>query len=327
MAMELSFSAQNTLISPSFRTPPLSPSSKKSCRICLYTTSKYANSVRCAGPYKDRSQPAKNKGEQIYDQSGIQTANLAPRLTKVQKLSKKEYKRFKEQQRIEEKGIPAASVVKEDPRKTHRILKVIRGKACGRKLLSPAGMDVRPMMEVVRRASFDMIQVSCGCPTSLLPGRWLDLYSGTGSVGIEAISRGCSEVHFVEMDPWVVEKVLRPNLIHTGFEEQSVIHMVRVEAFLKESEKTASKYGLFDYISVTPPYQLVDYTVLMDQLSSSPLVGKDSFILVEYPKRTVMDDFCGPLVKIADKRYGRTYLAVYGPEWSRRKRQMETASE
>uniref|UniRef100_A0A0C9RPJ3 TSA: Wollemia nobilis Ref_Wollemi_Transcript_5352_604 transcribed RNA sequence n=1 Tax=Wollemia nobilis TaxID=56998 RepID=A0A0C9RPJ3_9CONI len=126
------------------------------------------------------------------------------------------------------------------------------------------------------------------------------------------------------MDPWVVEKVLRPNLEHTGFEDQSVIHMVRVETFLEQSEKTNCKLGSFDYISVTPPYEAVDYTVLMDQLSRSSLVGKDAFILVEYPKRTVMHDYCGSLVKIADRRYGRTYLAVYGPEWSRRKRQSES---
>ncbi|KAG1358584.1 hypothetical protein COCNU_08G000300 [Cocos nucifera] len=71
---------------------------------------------------------------------------------------------------------------------------VLGGKARRKKLLSPKGMDVRPMMEVVRGAAFDILQGAGGCPASLKPGRWLDLYSGTGSVGIEAISRGCSEV-------------------------------------------------------------------------------------------------------------------------------------
>lgn len=86
-------------------------------------------------------------------------------------------------------------------------------------MLSPKGMDVRPMMELVRGAAFDILQVfylhsstnflliskrvpslidnikvAGGCPASLRPGRWLDLYSGTGSVGIEALSRGCTEV-------------------------------------------------------------------------------------------------------------------------------------
>jgi 16S rRNA G966 N2-methylase RsmD len=71
---------------------------------------------------------------------------------------------------------------------------VLGGKVRRRKLLSPKDRNVRPMMEVVRGAAFDILQSAGGFPASLRPGRWLDLYSGTGSVGIEAMSRGCSEV-------------------------------------------------------------------------------------------------------------------------------------
>ncbi|KAJ6754227.1 METHYLTRANSFERASE [Salix purpurea] len=123
------------------------------------------------------------------------------------------------------------------PRTTHRLLQVLGGKAKRKKLLSPKGMDVRPMMEVVKGSAFDTLQAAGGCPASLRPGRWLDLYSGTGSVGIEAISRGCSEVHFVEMDPWVVSNVLQPNLECTGFLDVSVIHTVRVESFLERADQ------------------------------------------------------------------------------------------
>ncbi|CAL5337453.1 unnamed protein product [Camellia sinensis] len=69
---------------------------------------------------------------------------------------------------------------------------VLGGTAKRKKLLSPKGLDVRPMMEVVKGAAFDILQAG-GCLVSLRPGRWSDLYSGTGSVGIEALSRGCSE--------------------------------------------------------------------------------------------------------------------------------------
>ncbi|XP_059450174.1 uncharacterized protein LOC132181116 isoform X4 [Corylus avellana] len=205
--------------------------------------------------------------------------------------------------------------------------KVLGGKARRMKLLSPKGMDVRPMMEVVKGAAFDILQVASGCPASLRPGRWLDLYSGTGSVGIEAISRGCSEVHFIEMDPWVVSDVLRPNLEWTGFLDVSVIHTVRVEKFLERAEQfilfSVGKDGSFDYISVTPPYTEVDYGVLMDQISKSPLLGKDTFIVVEYPSRTDMLDTCGCLVKITDRRFGRTHLVIYGPTWAQKKRKSE----
>ncbi|KAF9618477.1 hypothetical protein IFM89_001878 [Coptis chinensis] len=116
-------------------------------------------------------------------------------------------------------------------------MQVLAGTARRKKLLSPKGMDVRPMMEVVKGAAFDILQVAGGNPASLRPGRWLDLYSGTGSVGIEAISRGCSEAHFVEMDPWVISEVLRPNLEWTEFLDASVIHTLRVETFLERADK------------------------------------------------------------------------------------------
>ncbi|XP_020577338.1 uncharacterized protein LOC110022633 [Phalaenopsis equestris] len=206
------------------------------------------------------------------------------------------------------------------PRTTHKLLQVLGGKARRKKLLSPKGMDVRPMMEVVRGAAFDILQVAGGCPASLRPGRWLDLYSGTGSVGIEAISRGCLEAHFVEMDPWVVSKVLRPNLEWTGFLDVSVIHTLRVEKFLELTELSLGKGVPFDYISVTPPYTAVNYSTLMEKLAESPFVGEDCFILVEYPLKTSMEESCGHLVKIADRRFGRTNLLIYGPSWALKKR-------
>ncbi|MCL7051226.1 hypothetical protein MKW94_021671, partial [Papaver nudicaule] len=202
---------------------------------------------------------------------------------------------------------------------------VLAGKARRMKLLSPKGMDVRPMMEVVKGAAFDILQVAGGCPASLRPGRWLDLYSGTGSVGIEAISRGCSEVHFVEMDPWVVSEVLRPNLEWTGFLDASVIHTIRVESFFERAEQFAETHGSFDYISVTPPYELVDYGILMSQIAESALVGENTFIVVEYPIRTDMLDSCGCLVKVADRRFGRTHLAIYGPSWAQKKKKSKTS--
>ncbi|CAL0321766.1 unnamed protein product [Lupinus luteus] len=206
------------------------------------------------------------------------------------------------------------------PRTTHKLLQVLGGTARRKKLLSPKGMDVRPMMEVVKGAAFDIIQAAGGCPASLRPGRWLDLYSGTGSVGIEALSRGCSQVHFVEMDPWVVSDVLRPNLECTEFLDSSVIHTVRVEKFFERAEQFVGNNGPFDYISVTPPYTQVDYGVLMKQISESPLIGEDTFIVVEYALKTDMLDSCGSLVKITDRRFGRTLLAIYGPKWAQKKR-------
>lgn len=125
------------------------------------------------------------------------------------------------------------------------------------------------------------------------------------------------------MDPWVVSDVLRPNLEWTGFLDASVIHTVRVESFLERAEHFLGKDGSFDYISVTPPYAVVDYSILMDQISKSSIVGENTFILVEYPFRTDMLDSCGCLVKISDRRFGRTHLAIYGPKWALKKKYVE----
>ncbi|KAI3784788.1 hypothetical protein L1987_43893 [Smallanthus sonchifolius] len=136
-------------------------------------------------------------------------------------------------------------------------------------------MDVRPMMEVVKGAVFGILQAAGGCPTSLRPGRrsMVRFIQCTGSVGIEAISGGCFEVHFWEMDPWVVSDVLRPNLEWTGFLDNSVIHTAHVETYLKRT-----KGDSFEYISVTPPYMLVDYEILMKQISESSVIGDDSLL-------------------------------------------------
>jgi 16S rRNA (guanine(966)-N(2))-methyltransferase RsmD len=205
-----------------------------------------------------------------------------------------------------------------DNREVHKLLKIVGGQASGKRLLSPADRAVRPMMEVVRAAVFNMLQSMVGLPT--LEGRWLDLYSGTGSVGLEALSRGCDTCHFVELDPWVVTNVLQPNIDNCDFNSESVIHTQKVEAFFDRAEEPgAISGGAFDFISVTPPYEAVTYSSLMTTLATSPIVGKDTFIIVEYPYRdkAMITEMCGNLYKIRDRRYGRTNLAMYGPEWAK----------
>ncbi|XP_057769490.1 uncharacterized protein LOC131004955 [Salvia miltiorrhiza] len=267
--------------------------------------------------YKPRNEITGNdKKREFLEQYGLNPDEFLPKPSR-------KVKRRGEQRNPEARNNTPLQEPK-PPRETHKLLQVLGGTARRKKLLSPKSMDVRPMMEVVKGAAFSILQAAGGSPQSLRPGRWLDLYSGTGSVGIEAISRGCSEAHFVEMDPWVISDVLKPNLESTGFLEASVIHTARVETFLENAQRYLGKEAAFDYISVTPPYMLVDYTVLMDQVSNSSVVGENTFIVVEYPLRTDMLDSCACLVKIADRRFGRTHLAIYGPQWAQKKSKLET---
>ncbi|KAH7295989.1 hypothetical protein KP509_26G002400 [Ceratopteris richardii] len=205
-------------------------------------------------------------------------------------------KRLVQQLEKEKFGDKAVQKKKIPVRRTHKLLRVIAGKASGKKLLSVADASVRPMMEIVRGAVFDILQARLhGVRKLSSGGSWLDLYSGTGSVGIEALSRGCDSAHFVEMDPWIATNVLKANLEYTAFSELSVVHVMKTEAFLQQPPGPGCKP--FDFISVTPPYEAVNYNTLMGQLSTSYVLGQDTFVIL-------------------NRKYGRTHLAIYGPEWA-----------
>jgi 16S rRNA (guanine(966)-N(2))-methyltransferase RsmD len=203
-------------------------------------------------------------------------------------------------------------------RRLHQQLKIISGSAAGRRLISARGAQTRPMMEKVRAAIFDMVQAQAGSVGGLPPGcRWLDLFAGTGSVGLEAMSRGAGEAHFVELDPWVHRRVLGKNIAACGFSRQSTCHTSKAEDFLRRAA-AAPRFagGPFDFVSVCPPYLLVSYPELYDLLEASGLIHAGSIVFVEYPKQLSehVRPTLGPLTKVRDRKYGRTWIAVYAPE-------------
>lgn len=135
-----------------------------------------------------------------------------------------------------------------------------------------------------------------------------------GAVGLEGLSRGCCEGHFVEMDPWVIKKCLNPNLDFAGLKSRATVHQSSVEDFLRRSLDFPSfAGGPFDYISVTPPYMMVSYTELYDLLDQSALVHDRSVVIVEYAAQNKPEirQTVGPLKLVKSRRYGRTFLALY----------------
>ena len=200
-------------------------------------------------------------------------------------------------------------------RKTHTRLVLIGGSARGARLLSGRGETTRPMMEKVRAALFDMLLSHSAAGTGTFPpdSTWLDLFAGTGSVGLEALSRGAAASHFVEMDPWVVDTVLKPNIAtveKAGAQGRATVVASRAEDFVKSFSGAP-----FDYVSICPPYLKVDYQQLLADVASSGLVHGQSVVVVEYPIRSAGDvpPSLGPLARVRDRRYGRTNVVVYGP--------------
>lgn len=133
-------------------------------------------------------------------------------------------------------------------------------------------------------------------------------------MGLEGLSRGCGEGHFVEMDPWVIGKCLNPNIEAAGLKDQVIVHQSSVEHFLRRSlEVPLFAGGAFDYISVTPPYMMVSYSDLYDLLNQSALVHDRSVVIVEHAAQNKPEvrQTIGPLQLVKSRRYGRTFLALY----------------
>eukprot|EP00798_Chlamydomonas_sp_ICE-L_P023723 gene23723-9275_t len=198
--------------------------------------------------------------------------------------------------------------------KLQRVLRISGGTHQNRPIVSSMGNQTRPMME---KAIFNMIQSQCEDVTTLPEGsRWLDLFAGTGSVGLEALSRGCAECHFVEMDKWLCKNVLGKNLQTFGFNRRSVVHTFKCEDFLKKALQVPRfAGGAFDFISMCPPYLLVSYPELFGYLEKSALIHPGTIMFVEYPKQlsNEIPKTVGPLVQVRDRKYGRTRVVVYGP--------------
>nr|WP_290665650.1 16S rRNA (guanine(966)-N(2))-methyltransferase RsmD [Ardenticatena sp.] len=184
-------------------------------------------------------------------------------------------------------------------------MRIIGGVAKGRKIASPKGVDVRPMMDRVREAVFSMLE-----HLDALQGRVLDLYAGTGAVGMEALSRGMDEAHFVERDPRAVATIWQ-NLRTLGFDQQAQVHRRNVEDVLTKPHLLGTSEP-FDLISVTPPYREVDYNWLVPAVAASPFVKSGTIVVVEYPRELgELPEQVGCLQMLRDRQYGRTRVAIY----------------
>lgn len=154
-------------------------------------------------------------------------------------------------------------------------MRVIAGLAKGRQLVAPAGMRVRPTAGRVRRTLMDIL-------APRIEGReWLDLFAGSGAVGIEALSRGARHVVFVESDPRALA-ALEANLQRTGLGEGAEVRRRDVTRALEELAREGRR---FDVVFADPPYGrgLVDETVR--GVATSGLLALGGLLVVQHGAR------------------------------------------
>jgi 16S rRNA (guanine(966)-N(2))-methyltransferase RsmD len=164
------------------------------------------------------------------------------------------------------------------------------------------------MMDRVRAALFDMLW-----HFEAVRGRMLDLYAGTGAVGIEALSRGAEFADFVEVNP-VSVRTIQGNLDKLGLADRGRVHRRKAEDVIA-NPSVLGHDGAYDLISVTPPYAEVDYVQLAEAIASSPLVAPSTVVVFEHTHPSVLEDEIGPLVRLRDRKYGRTNISIYEVPW------------
>lgn len=160
-------------------------------------------------------------------------------------------------------------------------MRVISGLYRRRLLKSLPGMDVRPTADRLRETLFNVL--CAGNPEALAESVWLDLYAGTGAVGIEALSRGARMVYFLESSKAATD-LIAENLKSLGIGSGFRILKAEVENGLEQLEGSGVTA---DFVFLDPPYRAQDeYQRTLAGLAKSELVNAKSVVIAEHEKRS-----------------------------------------
>ncbi len=177
-------------------------------------------------------------------------------------------------------------------------MRVITGIARGRKLKELPGMETRPTTDRVKESIFNIIQFD-------VPGRKvLDLFAGTGQLGVEALSRGASSAVFVDARKDAANLV-RENLKLTGFSETGRVVQGDALAFLRSCKEK------FDVIFLDPPYQTTLLDEALSAIAAIDILSKNGIIVCESAADRELPALEPPYEKGKDYRYGKIKLTVY----------------
>jgi len=167
-------------------------------------------------------------------------------------------------------------------------------------------MDIRPTSDRLRETLFNVL--TAGNPAALSGSVWLDLFAGTGAVGIEALSRGAKEVHFVESSGPAAEAI-RGNLRSLGIAEGfNILQEELPRAFWRmERQRVAA-----DVVFLDPPYRLRDaYSNTLRALADSSLIWAMSVVIAEHEKKFDPGEEFGSLRRFRHLAQGSTALSFY----------------
>ena len=192
-------------------------------------------------------------------------------------------------------------------------MRVIAGSLKGAAIRTPKGRSVRPTYDRVRESLFSMLE------PELTDSAILDLFAGSGSLGIESLSRGARAATFVEKDPATLS-VLRENIRGLGLEDRSSVLKGDAVRLLDGPLPGAP----FDVVFVDPPYatDLAEESLLL--LGAGGLLDASAVVVVEHDSDRTLPAVSGGLLRYREKRYGGTSLDLYRSGAGRHERREDT---
>ena len=179
-------------------------------------------------------------------------------------------------------------------------MRVISGKARGTKLNSIESLSTRPTLDRVKESLFNIIQ------NDIKDANVLDLFAGSGNLGIEAISNGASICYFVDNNKKCI-KTIQDNIKQFGIEDNSIVIQ---NDYRKVLEYFRNNNIMFDIIFVDPPYQYKLMNEILDIVKEYNILKDDGIIVLEYSFDKLEENILGyHLLKY--KKYGDTYVSIY----------------
>lgn len=178
-------------------------------------------------------------------------------------------------------------------------MRVISGQQRGKALVSPGHLPLRPTSNKVRAALFNILRPQIHDAT------FLDLFAGTGAVGINALSEGASEATFVEKNPTCFSALLQ-NIKQMGFSDKAVVKKMSVENFISKNEDL-----YYSIVFMDPPYafSLHHFEAILDPLYHK--TKPSCIIVVEHVKEVPLEELCVRIgFQTRLKEYSHTCLSI-----------------
>ncbi len=179
-----------------------------------------------------------------------------------------------------------------------KAVRVVGGAAKGHRLQAPRGTDTRPTSDKVRESIFNIVR------DEFVDRAVLDLFAGTGALGIEALSRGAEKAVFVERRQAACD-VIRRNLAHTRLESAAHVVCRPVERALPELD------GTFSLILADPPYAYASIHDIMALIGNARVIGSDTLVVLEHSPRFDVAEEYAPLALLRQKVYGDTAVSIF----------------